>query len=139
MALEVTLAAVTGFFAFAVTAVTLMVVGDGVASVAVAVVCLAAVVVIAWLWGIVYAAPAAITSLLAFDWFAFPPTHAHAFPGGADLAELFAYVGVAVLIGELAAHAARRRAGLGGGEGRVAAGAGGSAARRHEGRARRAT
>ena len=110
MALEVTLAAVTGFVAFAVVAVTLMVVGDGVASVAVAVVCLAAIVAIAWLWGIVYAAPAAITSLLAFDWFAFPPTHAHAFPGGADLAELFAYVGVAVLIGELAAHAARRRA-----------------------------
>ena len=49
----------------------------------------------------------AIASLLAFDWFSFPPTHPHEFPSTADLADVAAYLLVAVLLGELAASAGR--------------------------------
>jgi K+-sensing histidine kinase KdpD len=70
--------------------------------------CIAAIVAVARLWGIAPAAPVAMAALLAYDWFQFPPTHPHRFPGAADLADLFAYLGVAVLIGELAAYAGRR-------------------------------
>jgi signal transduction histidine kinase len=70
--------------------------------------CIAAIVAVARVWGMAPAAPVAMATLLAYDWFQFPPTHPHRFPGAADLADLFAYLGVAVLIGELAAHAGRR-------------------------------
>jgi signal transduction histidine kinase len=105
---EVALAFGIGVASFAVVAVTVAVAEPDVLVAAVGVICLAGVVAIARVWGPAYAAPAAIASMLAFDWFQFPPTHAHEFPGLADLATVLAYIGVAVLIGELAAVAGRR-------------------------------
>jgi K+-sensing histidine kinase KdpD len=88
--------------------VTLAVADSEVVAIVVGVLCVAAVVAIGRLWGVTYAAPAAIACLLAFDWFQFPPTHPRAFPAAADLAELILYLAVAVFIGQLATYAGRR-------------------------------
>ena len=69
---------------------------------------LGAVVAMERAWGVAYAVPAAMASLLAFDWYQFPPTHPHELPDAANLADLAVYIGVAVLVGQLAANAARR-------------------------------
>ena len=50
--------------------------------------------------------------LLAYDWYQFPPTHPEEFPSSGNLANLVVYLGVSVLVGELAASAARRAARL---------------------------
>jgi signal transduction histidine kinase len=105
---EIALAFVAGAACFALVAVTVAGVDSGLLVAGFGVICVLAVVATARIWGITYAAPVAIASLLAYDWFEFPPTHAHAFPDSADLAGLFAYLAVAVLIGELAASAGRR-------------------------------
>jgi signal transduction histidine kinase len=104
----VALALGVGAASFALVAVAVVAADSGVLVALIAVVCVAAAVAIARLWGVVYAAPMAIAALLAFDWFQFPPTHPHRFPASADLANLLAYLAVAVLIGELAAYAGRR-------------------------------
>ena len=102
------LAFAVGAVSFAIVAVTVALAEPDVLVAAVGVICLAGVLAIARVWGVAYAAPAAIASMLAFDWFQFPPTHAREFPGAADLATLLAYIAVAVLIGALAARAGRR-------------------------------
>jgi signal transduction histidine kinase len=107
LGVEVVLAFVAGGVAFPLVAVTIVATGSGVLAVVVGVACIVAVVAIARRPGIVYASPVAIASLLAFDWFLFPPTHPHAIPNTADLADLGAYLLVAVLVGELAAYAGR--------------------------------
>ena len=108
LGVEVMLGFGVGGACFAVVAVVVAVAESDVLVAVVGVACVAAVVAIARRWGVAYAAPAAIASLLAFDWFRFPPTHARAFPGPGDLASLLGYIAVAVLIGELAAYAGRR-------------------------------
>jgi signal transduction histidine kinase len=69
---------------------------------------LVAVIAIARMLGVVYAVPVAMAGMLAYDWFYLPPTHRFEVPDTANLVDLIAYLGVAVLIGELAAHAVRR-------------------------------
>jgi signal transduction histidine kinase len=107
LGVEVTLAFGAGAAVFTLVSVTVVAAGSSVLATVVGVLCLVGVVAIALWGGIVYASPAAFATLLAFDWFWFPPTHPHRFPATADLANLFAYFGVAVLVGELAAHAGR--------------------------------
>src|SRR5215210_3962615 len=108
LGVEVMLGFGVGGACFAVVAVIVAVAESDVLVAVVGMACIAAVVAIARRWGVAYAAPAAIASLVAFDWFQFPPTHAREFPGPGDLASLLAYIAVAVLIGELAAYAGRR-------------------------------
>ena len=105
---EVPLAFGAGAAAFTLVSVTVVSAASGVFAAALGVVCLVAVVAVARWGGIVYASPAAFATLIAFDWFSFPPTHTHQFPATADLASLFAYLAVAVLVGELASYAVRR-------------------------------
>jgi signal transduction histidine kinase len=105
---ELALAFLAGATWFALVAVVVAATDSNVLVAVVGVLCAAAVVAIARLWGVAYAAPAALATLLAYDWFEFPPTHPHEFPASGDLADLFAYLTVAVLIGELAAYAGRR-------------------------------
>jgi GAF domain-containing protein len=105
---EIALAFVGAIAFFALVAVTVAAVESDVAVAALGVVFIAAVVAIARLIGVVYAIPAAIAGLVAYDWFQFPPTHPHEFPGSEDLGELLAWLAVAVLIGELAERAGRR-------------------------------
>ena len=67
-----------------------------------------AVVAIARLANIAYAVPVAMAGMLAYDWYYLPPTHPLEFPDSANLVDLIVYLGVAVLLGQLAAHAGRR-------------------------------
>jgi signal transduction histidine kinase len=69
---------------------------------------LAGVVTTARLVSVAYAVPLAMVGLLAYDWFYLPPTHPYGFPDSANLVELIMYIGVAVLVGELAGDALRR-------------------------------
>ena len=105
---ELALSLGAGAAAFGVVAVVLEVLDAHVLVVLFAAGCVAAVVAIDRAWGIAYAVPAAMAALLAFDWYQFPPTHPFAVPGTGDLANLLVYLGVAVLIAELAAYATRR-------------------------------
>jgi signal transduction histidine kinase len=105
---EIALAFAAGAAFFAVVAVTVAAAESDLLVVVLGLVYLAATAGIARRWGIVYAAPAAVAGLLAYDWYQFPPTHANEFPDADDLVELLAYLGVGVLVGELAALASRR-------------------------------
>jgi len=105
---EATLAFGVGLATFVAVGGLLELLDATVLAVAVGIACVAGVVGVARRWGIVFAAPAAFGGLVAFDWFQFPPTHAFAVPDAEDLAWLAGYLGVAVFVGELAAHAGRR-------------------------------
>jgi signal transduction histidine kinase len=105
---ELVLAFAAGAASFTVLAVALASAEADVLDALVAAAGLAAVVAMERFLGIAYAVPAAIAGLVAYDWFVLPPTHRHAFPDSANLADLLAYLVVGALVGELAAHAARR-------------------------------
>jgi len=105
---EATLAFVVGLATFVAVGGLLELLDAAILAVAIGVACVAGVVLVARRWGVVFAAPAAFGGLVAFDWFQFPPTHPFAVPDAGDLAWLAGYVGVAVFVGELAAHAGRR-------------------------------
>ena len=51
-----------------------------------------------------------MASVLAYDWYYLPPTHAHEFPDSANLGGLLVYLALAVLIGQIASRAGRRAA-----------------------------
>jgi len=105
---ELALAIVAGAAAFTLVTVALELAGPDVLVGLVAAVCVAAVVAVERHAGIGYAVPAAIAALVAFDWYQFPPTHPFGFPDAENLAGLLVYLGVAALIGALAAYGARR-------------------------------
>lgn len=69
---------------------------------------LAGVIAIARIRGVAYAVPVAMAGMLAYDWFYLPPTHALEVPDTANLVDLVVFLGVSVLIGQLAADAVRR-------------------------------
>jgi signal transduction histidine kinase len=108
---EVALASACGFCFFALLAVPLAVAESrllpvlflGVAGVA-------ALIAVLRFGGIVYAVPAAVGGLLAFDWFYIPPPHPRAVPDTQSFIDLLVFLAVGVLIGELAARAGRRAA-----------------------------
>src|SRR5918996_5868380 len=108
LGVEIALAYIAGTAAFALAGVVF----DGVDSDAVVVllgaVYVASVVAVAQVVGIAYAVPVGMAGLLAYDWYYLPPTHALEPPDSANLMHLIVYLGVAVLLGELAAHEARR-------------------------------
>ena len=102
------LAFAAGVASFALVAVALAVFESGLFAAVFGAACVAAVIAIARRWGVAYAVPAAMAALLGYDWYQFPPTHPEEFPSSGNLANLAVYLGVAVLVGELAASAARR-------------------------------
>ena len=108
MGAEVALAFLAGAASFALVAVVVTALDSDVLLVVLAAVCIAVVLAIARFCGVAYAIPVALASLLAYDWFQFPPTHPREFPDSANLADLVLYLGVAVFVGELAAYAGRR-------------------------------
>lgn len=69
-----------------------------------------AVLVAAVLWGLRYAIPVAIASLLAFNWFHLPPVHSFTLADGSNWFALAAYVVVAVTVSLLADRVRRRAA-----------------------------
>jgi signal transduction histidine kinase len=108
---ELALASACGLAFFAIFAVLLALADSRLLLVVLlSLVAIAAVIAMFRFWGVAYAVPAAVTGLLAFDWFYIPPTHPHAFPNAEDIVDVLVYVAIGVLIGELAAGAGRRAA-----------------------------
>jgi two-component system sensor histidine kinase KdpD len=67
-----------------------------------------AVLFVAVGWGLAFALPVAVASMLAFNWFFLPPTHTFHLRDGENWLVLVLYLVVAVVTSELAAHARRR-------------------------------
>ena len=67
-----------------------------------------AVLPVAVVWGIAFAIPVAIGSMLAFNWFFLPPTHTFTLSDSANWLALAVYLVTAVVVSELAAGARRR-------------------------------
>ncbi len=107
---EIAAAFAAGAGSFALAAVVLAGISSDVLAALVGLAYLVAVVAVARRVGIVYAVPLAMAGLLAFDWYSLPPTHALELPDPANLANVIVSLAVAVLLGELAAQAARRAA-----------------------------
>jgi signal transduction histidine kinase len=110
LGVEIALAFTAGAAAFALAAVVFDGVDSDVVVVLLGAIYLASVVAVAQV-GIAYAVPVGMAGILAYDWYYLPPTHPLEVPDSANLVHLIVYLGVAVLLGELAAHAARRAEG----------------------------
>jgi two-component system, OmpR family, sensor histidine kinase KdpD len=67
-----------------------------------------AVLPIAVIWGIAFAIPVAIASMLAFNWFYLPPTHTFTLTDSENWLALAVYSTTAIVVSELAARARRR-------------------------------
>jgi len=67
-----------------------------------------AVLLVAVGWGLAYALPVAVASMLAFNWFFLEPTHTFHLREGENWLVLVVYLVVAVVASELAARARRR-------------------------------
>ena len=67
-----------------------------------------AVLPVAVIWGIAFAVPVAIASMLAFNWFYLPPTHTFVLHDSANWLALAVYSVTAVVVSELAARSRRR-------------------------------
>src|SRR4051794_28518696 len=67
-----------------------------------------AVLPVAVAWGLVFAVPVSVASMLAFNWFFLPPTHTFALEDSRNWFALAVYVVTAVVVSELAARARRR-------------------------------
>ena len=69
-----------------------------------------AVLLVAAAWGLRYALPVAVASMLAFNWFHLPPVHTFTLADGANWFALAVYVVVAVAVSLLADRVRRRAA-----------------------------
>jgi two-component system sensor histidine kinase KdpD len=69
-----------------------------------------AVLVVALVWGMVYAIPVAVASMLAFNWFHLPPLYTFTVAEGSNWFALATYVVVAVTVSVLADRVRRRAA-----------------------------
>jgi two-component system, OmpR family, sensor histidine kinase KdpD len=69
-----------------------------------------AVLPVAVVWGLAYAIPVSILSMLAFNWFFLPPTHTLALRESENWVALAVYLFTAVVVSELAARSRRRAA-----------------------------
>jgi signal transduction histidine kinase len=107
---EVALAFLAGAATFALVGVAVAAIESDVPVLAFAVVLLAVVLAVARSPGVAYAVPIAMASVLAYDWYYLPPTHAHEFPDSANLGGLLVYLALAVLIGQIASRAGHRAA-----------------------------
>jgi two-component system sensor histidine kinase KdpD len=67
-----------------------------------------AVLPVAVIWGITFAIPVAIASMLAFNWFFLPPTHTFTLTDSENWLALAVYSTTAIVVSELAARARRR-------------------------------
>jgi signal transduction histidine kinase len=105
---QVVLAFAAGAGTFWLAGVALAGLDSALIAVLLGVVFLVAVVATALVASVAYAIPVAMAGMLAYDWFYLPPTHPLEVPDSANLVDLLVYLAVAVLIGELAAHAIRR-------------------------------
>jgi signal transduction histidine kinase len=111
MGVEVALASLASAASFVLVAVTIVAAGSDLVIALLVAVYVVAVAASFRLGGVAYGIPIAVGVLIAIDWYWVPPTHPASFPDAGSLAELLAYLVGGVLIGEVAAHAARRAEG----------------------------
>src|ERR671923_535814 len=71
---------------------------------------LLAVLPVAVLWGLAYALPVSVASLLAFNFFFLPPLHTFSLRDSENWVALAVYLVTAIVASELAARARRRTA-----------------------------
>ena len=69
-----------------------------------------AVLPVAVVWGLRFALPVSVLSMLAFNWFFLPPKHTFTLADGENWFALAVYLATAVVVSELAARARRRAA-----------------------------
>jgi two-component system sensor histidine kinase KdpD len=69
-----------------------------------------AVLVVAVGWGIAYAVPTAVASMLAFNWFHLPPVYTFSLDDGSNWFALAGFLAVAIVVSSLAASSRRRAA-----------------------------
>jgi two-component system sensor histidine kinase KdpD len=69
-----------------------------------------AVLPVAVIWGLGYALPVSVASMLAFNWFFLPPRHTFSLADSENWFALAVYLATAVVVSELAASARRRAA-----------------------------
>jgi two-component system, OmpR family, sensor histidine kinase KdpD len=69
-----------------------------------------AVLPVAVLWGLWYALPVSVASMLAFNWFFLPPTRTFTLANSENWFALAVYLGTAVVVSQLAAVSRRRAA-----------------------------
>jgi signal transduction histidine kinase len=105
---EVALAFLAGGAGFWLAAAALSAIDSGVVAALLGLAYVAAVVAIARVWGVAYAVPVGMAGMLSYDWFYLPPTHTFEVPDTANLLDLLIFLGVGVLLGQLAANAVRR-------------------------------
>src|SRR5581483_11800584 len=67
-----------------------------------------AVLPVAVAWGLAFALPVSVASMLAFNWFFLPPRHTLTLADGENWFALAVYLGTAVVVSDLAARARRR-------------------------------
>lgn len=67
-----------------------------------------AVLLVSVVWGLAFALPVAVASMLAFNWFFLPPTHTFHLRDGENWLVLMLYLVVAVVTSELAARARKK-------------------------------
>src|ERR1700675_3405164 len=61
-------------------------------------------------WGLSYAVPVSVASMLAFNWFFLPPTHTFELRDSGNWVALAVYLGTAIVVSELATRSRRRAA-----------------------------
>jgi signal transduction histidine kinase len=108
LGVDAVLAFGAGAASFGTVAVALHATDADILAVAIGALSVVSIVAVARSWGVAYSVPVAMAALLAFDWFQFPPTHRWELPRSTDLLDLVVYLGITVLVGELAATAGRR-------------------------------
>src|SRR5262245_19638997 len=67
-----------------------------------------AVLPVAVVWGLQFALPVSVASMLAFNWFFLPPRHTFTLADSENWFALAVYLATAVVVSELAARARRR-------------------------------
>ena len=107
---EVALAFLAGAATFTLVAVAVAVIEADVPVLLLAVALVGVVLAVAHGPGVAYAVPVAMASVLAYDWYYVPPTHAHELPDSANLVDVLVYLALAVLIGQIASRAGHRAA-----------------------------
>ena len=107
---QLALAAATSVVAVVVVTAVIGLVQDYVPVLSLGVLYVFAVLPIAVLWGLWFALPVSVASMLAFNWFFLPPVHTFTLADSENWFALAVYLCTAVVVSDLAARARRRAA-----------------------------
>jgi two-component system sensor histidine kinase KdpD len=106
----VVVAAIVSLAAVAVVTAVIALVESFVPVLSLGVLYVFAVLPVAIVWGLWFALPVSVASMLAFNWFFLPPRHTFSLSDSENWFALAVYLGTAVVVSELAARSRRRAA-----------------------------